>query len=72
MNNLMVQTEFQIKHFIAYLNKFHNLDVVSKKFYNGSWTIALNDGSIYVMHHLVWEKVQANVDRFQQKIEMIH
>ena len=72
MNNLLVQTDFQIKHFIAYLNKFENLDVVKKTFENNNWVISLNDGSIYKMHHLVWEKVQTQVERFQSKVEMIH
>ena len=58
-----VNSEFEVKQFVLYLNKFENLSILRRSFSDNYWNITLNDSATYNIHDLVWSLIQDQVPR---------
>ena len=63
---MKVESEFEVKQFITYLNKFTNLSVTNKAYSDRYWNIGLNDGATYKIENNAWEEIQSKVLRLNK------
>lgn len=69
---MKVNTEFEVKQFIAYLNKFPNLAITHKFFSDNIWSIRLNDKTMYEITLPLWDKIQSEVPRLNDNKQVVH
>jgi len=69
---MKVQSDFEIKQFITYLNKFTNLSVINSTYSENRWKIKLNDNTLYSIDNNAWELIQSKVPRLSNKKVILH
>jgi len=68
---MAIKTQFELNHFISYLNKFKNLYITNTKWHKGFWYIIFSDGEKYSLSDKNWNIVQNSVSWMKEVALMV-